>query len=206
MKYYQLQDDDYLDVIIGYDNISFYVYNYTLSIWEISNRKFQNFIEISEEKALGIIKQNNNMFDDQLKKAKEIAEQAHFNQFDRCGKPYIEHIYTVVNGVKDKEAKIVAYLHDVIEDTNITSEELTQKGIGKRMVSSVQRLTRSEATIEESKYIEYIKTIKIDPVAKEVKISDLHHNMDMKRTLNPTDNDYKRLEKYKKALSFLLEE
>lgn len=203
MIYYRLQDQGYTDVIIKYDYNSFYIYNYTLNEWQVSEQGFHNYIEIDETEALNQIKENNEVLDRNLLIAKEIAEIGHLNQMDKSNKPYIEHIYHVVDGVIDKEAKIVAYLHDVLEETSVNPEELIQKGIMPRLVESVQRLTRTKETAEEEKYFEYLIKIKTDPVAREVKISDLKHNMDPSRIINTSLEDEKRLAKYRKGLELL---
>ncbi|MFC4805522.1 GTP pyrophosphokinase [Filifactor villosus] len=130
-------------------------------------------------------------------KALRIAYRAHRGQKDKAGKPYIFHPIRVSLGVKNREAKIVALLHDVIEDSEITMEELYF--LNDRQKQALLLLTHKE----EEDYFDYIQRIKNDEIARQVKVSDLRHNADLTRLHTVTERDRKRRRKYLKALSML---
>ena len=137
--------------------------------------------------------------DNMLELAVKVATEAHKGQVDKGGKPYIGHPTAVAASVNEPDQKIVAYLHDVIEDTPITAEDLLNMGFSSKIVDSIKLLTKDKSV----PYEEYLKKIRSDSCARAVKIADLKHNMDLRRIPNPTEKDYARLEKYKKALAFL---
>ncbi len=134
-----------------------------------------------------------------LELAIKVATEAHKDQVDKGGKPYIGHPTAVAASVNEPDQKIAAYLHDVIEDTPITADDLLRMGFTPKIVDSIKLLTKDKNV----PYEEYLKNIRSDSVARAVKIADLKHNMDLSRIPNPTEKDYARLEKYKKALAFL---
>lgn len=128
-----------------------------------------------------------------------VASSAHKGQKDKAGKPYIFHPLRVSKGVKSIEGKTVAILHDVIEDTDVTMEDL-------QFLNDDQKIALDLLThIETMDYFEYIDRIKTDPLATEIKLSDLRDNMNLSRLGEVTDSDLKRLEKYKKAYKILTE-
>ena len=132
-------------------------------------------------------------------KALEIAIKAHKGQRDLAGVDYIEHPKAVANLVNSDEEKAVAYLHDVLEDTYITEKDLLQMGIKNNIVLAVKVLTKEK----NEPYTKYIERVKENKLASTVKIADLQHNMNLSRIANPSKRDYERLEKYKRALTFL---
>ena len=137
-----------------------------------------------------------------LESAIATAAKAHEGQTDKAGKPYILHPLRVMLNVKGGiPEKCTAVLHDVIEDTDITSDTLLKLGFSKEVVDAVVLLTRSK----DEDYMEYVKRLKANPIARAVKLADLADNMDMSRIPNPTEKDFARLEKYKKAKSLLLD-
>lgn len=139
---------------------------------------------------------------DLLKKAYDIAYKAHLGQYDKSGKEYINHPVTVASFCETEEEKIVALLHDVIEDTEVKIEEL-EIYFNENIISALKLLTHDP----NEDYFSYLAKIKNNPLAKKVKLADLKHNMDMSRFDNPTQRDFDRLEyKYKPALKFLLGE
>ena len=136
-----------------------------------------------------------------LESAIATAAKAHAGQTDKAGKPYILHPLRVMLNVKGCiPEQCAAVLHDVIEDTDITAEALLELGFSKEVVDAVVLLTRSK----DEDYMEYVKRLKANPIARAVKLADLADNMDMSRIPNPTEKDLARLEKYKKAKSLLL--
>ena len=129
-----------------------------------------------------------------LKKAEDIATKAHKGQFDRCGVEYINHPRTVASYVDNPKEKIVAWLHDTIEDTDITEADL-RPVFGDEITDAVVALTKTEG----EDYFDYISRVIKNPLSARVKIADLTHNMKPDRIPHPTEEDQKRMEKYKKA-------
>lgn len=134
--------------------------------------------------------------------AQKIAGEAHCGQVDKGGKPYICHPLAVAASLEKTEHKIVGLLHDVLEDTTVTAEDLKQYGFPDEIIHSVQVMTKQPGM----PYPDYLALVKGDACARCVKIADIRHNMEISRIANPTEKDYLRLEKYKQALIFLLGE
>ena len=139
-------------------------------------------------------------YNEQFQIALELAVEKHKNQTDKAGNPYILHPLHVMENVNSKEGKIVAILHDIIEDTDITEDYLFKIGLSKRIVDAVVALTRSE----DMDYQEYIKNLSSNPLAKEVKLADLEHNMDLKRLPTLEEKDLERKRKYQIAYHYLI--
>ena len=132
------------------------------------------------------------------RKAMVIAYEAHKNQVDKSGVPYIYHPIHVAEQMDTENECIIALLHDVVEDTNVTFKQL-EEVFSKEIIDILKLLTR-KGNIE---YDEYIKRIKNNSIACKVKIADLTHNLDKTRLDFVTEVDVKRNEKYKKALQIL---
>ena len=132
------------------------------------------------------------------RKAMIIAYEAHKNQVDKSGVPYIYHPIHVAEQMDTENECIIALLQDVVEDTNVTFKQL-EEVFSKEIIDILKLLTREE-NIE---YDEYIKRIKNNSIACKVKIADLTHNLDKTRLDFVTEVDVKRNEKYKKALQIL---
>jgi len=138
----------------------------------------------------------------QLQQAIQLAKKYHEGQVDKAGKPYFLHPQTVASLVDDLDAKIVAYMHDLIEDTPVTKEFLLECGFDEYIVDAVEMLTHKDKTDD---YFDYVRGVAKNPLAKKVKIADLTTNSDLSRLDNPTKTDFERAEKYKKALQILQE-
>lgn len=136
------------------------------------------------------------------RKAIMVAYKAHEGQMDRAGLPYILHPIHVAEQMKDEDTCVVALLHDVIEDTDITLEDLREYGFTEAQLEGVRIMTHEEGV----EYFDYIRTVKTNPLALAVKLEDLKHNSDETRIIDMTDKDIKRLEKYKKALKILTDQ
>ncbi len=134
-----------------------------------------------------------------LELALSIATKAHRGQFDKVGIDYIEHPIFVASQVDSEEEKAVALLHDVIEDSSVTAEELLNAGLPETVVTAVQILSKKKG----QDYQTYLKTVKSNPLARAVKLADLKHNSDLSRLETITDKDLEGLEKYKKAIDYL---
>lgn len=132
-------------------------------------------------------------------RAVKLAEEKHSGQLDKGGQPYIGHPKRAAEQVEDYELKTIAMLHDIIEDTDITAKELLEMGFSKDVVNAVVILTKPE----DMDYFDYIARIKTNEKAVKVKLADLADNMRIDRIQNPMEKDFKRLEKYKKAMEFL---
>lgn len=134
-----------------------------------------------------------------LELALSIATEAHKGQFDKAGVDYIEHPIYVASQVDTEEEKAVALLHDVIEDSPFTAEELLQAGLLETVATAVQILSKKKG----QDYQTYLENVKSNPLARVVKLADLKHNSDLSRLETITDKDLERLEKYKKAIDYL---
>ena len=131
-----------------------------------------------------------------------IAKDAHKGQVDKAGMNYIQHPLFVASLVEGELAKTVALLHDVVEDSDWTLEDLRKEGLPEEVVQAVAILTKKR----NENYEEYILRVKQNPLARQVKLADLQHNSDLSRLANVTDRDRKRVAKYQKAIAFLSEE
>ena len=142
------------------------------------------------------------LYTELTKKAIILAFEAHINQKDKSGLPYIFHPWEVANQLNDEICVCVALLHDIIEDTNITYEDLRKEGFCEDVIEGIKGVTKRE----NEDYFDFVKRAKENKVSRLVKIADLRHNMDISRIKNPTDKDCERIEnKYKPAYKFLTE-
>lgn len=130
-----------------------------------------------------------------------MASIKHYGQKDKANKPYFFHLLYVMNNLDDLNAKIVGVLHDILEDTDITINDLFKYGFSEDIVIAVEILTKSK----NQKYMDYIENIKKNYIATKVKLIDLKHNMDLTRLSEISDNDLKRTIKYIKAYKYLME-
>jgi len=131
-----------------------------------------------------------------LKRAIEIATEAHQGQLDKAGRDYIGHPLRVMEMGKTEEEKIVGVLHDVIEDTDWTFEKLAEEGFSDEVIAALRCVTKIS---ENENYDDFIDRVKKNPLAAAVKINDLTDNMDIRRLPYLSDKDVKRLKKYLKA-------
>ncbi len=139
---------------------------------------------------------------EQLQLANKIAKQAHAGQTDKAGVDYYSgHVSAVIAGSPEGYPKVVAALHDVIEDTDVTLDDLCRYGFDDEVVEAVQLLTHDSR----EPYMAYVLRVKQNPVAATVKMSDLRNNMDISRLPAVNDKDIRRLEKYRKAYALLSE-
>jgi len=138
-----------------------------------------------------------------LGRAIEIAVTAHAGQVDKGGKPYILHPLWVMNKVRHlgEDYMIVAVLHDVIEDSDWTYEQLVKEGFNQNVMYALYALTHTK----EMDYDLYIKNISLCSIAKAVKLRDLEHNTKITRLKGLRKKDFDRLEKYHRAYTYLLD-
>ena len=136
------------------------------------------------------------------KKAMLIAFNAHKEQFDKSGVPYIYHPIHLAEQMDDEVSTCAALLHDVVEDTDMTFDDLTREGFPKSVTDALRLLTHDNDT----PYMDYVRAIKQNPIAKKVKLEDLRHNSDLSRIENPDDYALRRNEKYLHAIAILCDD
>lgn len=130
-----------------------------------------------------------------LEKAVKLAEDGHAGQMDKGGLPYIGHPIRVMEKCTTLESKIVAVMHDLLEDTSVTKEDLEAAGFPDEIIEAVVCITKKKG----EEYMSYIERVAQNDLAAQVKLADLADNMRMERIPNPTEKDFKRQEKYKRA-------
>lgn len=131
-----------------------------------------------------------------LEEALRICVEAHRGQVDRAGAPYSLHPLRMMFRMQTESEKIVALLHDVVEDTDWTLDALREAGFPDDVVTAVDALTRREG---EESYEEFVRRAGADPIARRVKVADLEDNMDVRRTGMATDDDVARFRRYYRA-------
>lgn len=137
-----------------------------------------------------------------LERAIAIAAEAHADQVDKGGEPYILHPLRVMMAVKEPADRIVAVLHDVIEDSAWGINELfVVEGFSEEVCDAVWALTRQPRETYEA----FIQRLSTNPIARRVKLADLDDNSDMSRIQNPTQKDWDRARKYARAITTLLQ-
>lgn len=134
-----------------------------------------------------------------LEKAISIAARAHEGQVDKGGAPYILHPLKVMLRLAHDEERIVAVLHDVVEDTATTLADLRDEGFSDAVLGAIDALTKREGET----YQVFIERAARDPIARRVKLADLAENSDLSRISEPNQKDLDRIEKYRKATDYL---
>ena len=135
-----------------------------------------------------------------LERAIEIAQEAHKGVKDKGGHDYINHPIRVMHAMSNDQEKIVAILHDVVEDSDWTFERLKEEGFEDSVIESLRCITKYS---EEEDYQEFIKRAATNKIATKVKMADIEDNLDLSRLGTLTEKDLTRIEKYKKALKHL---
>ena len=128
--------------------------------------------------------------------------EAHKEQRDKSGLPYVFHPFHLAEQMEDETTTVVALLHDVVEDTDYTLDDLRRMGFSEEACKAIDLMTHREGV----PYMDYVRRIKTNPVAVKVKLADLRHNSDMSRMEEPTERDLQRAEKYREAMRLLLDE
>lgn len=131
-----------------------------------------------------------------LEKAILIAATAHQGQVDKAGAPYILHPLRVMFSCKTQEEQICGVLHDVIEDTYMTLDDLRKEGFSETIINAIDALTKRSGET----YEEFINRILLSPIACQVKLADLRDNMDLTRLSQANKADYARVKKYQSAM------
>lgn len=136
---------------------------------------------------------------EELNKAYEIASMAHKNQKDKGGIEYINHPVAVSTLVGSLEEKIVALLHDVVEDTRVTLEELKSFGFNDNVIAAIDAISKKAGESTD----DYMNRVKNNKLACSVKKADLLHNMDISRLKVVNKKDLERLDKYQYIYNYL---
>ena len=134
-----------------------------------------------------------------LEKAIALAATQHAGQLDKGGQPYILHPLRLMLQFSNPTLQIIAVLHDILEDTSTTAEDLEALGFSAEIIKSIQALTKQTG---ESR-LEAAKRTTLNPLATQVKYVDVLDNMNLSRINNPTARDFARLEEYKEVLEIL---
>lgn len=139
------------------------------------------------------------IYTNNTKKAMKLCFDAHKNQVDKSGMPYVFHPFHVAEQMKDEVTTIVALLHDVVEDTDYTLDDIAAMGLGQDVVEALTLMTHDKNV----PYLDYVAKIKDNPVARAVKLADLAHNSDPTRLDVIDEKAKERLDKYQKAIAIL---
>ncbi|MFM6957811.1 MAG: guanosine-3',5'-bis(diphosphate) 3'-pyrophosphohydrolase [Acinetobacter sp.] len=135
-----------------------------------------------------------------LEQAIALAAQQHAGQVDKANAPYILHPLRVMLNVPTIEHKIVAVLHDVLEDTETSTEDLRKLGFQQQIIDAILALTKKAG---ESRLQAAQRTVQ-NPIARVVKLADIADNMDLSRIQSPTIKDFERLKEYQKVRDILI--
>ena len=133
------------------------------------------------------------------KEAMKLCYDAHKDQVDKSGLPYVFHPIHLPEQMEDEETTIVSLLHDVVEDSNYTFKDLEVMGFSARILAALKLLTHEKGV----SYMEYIAKIKEDPIARIIKLADLAHNSDLSRLDEVDEKAIRRATKYAKAIQLL---
>ena len=139
------------------------------------------------------------IYTDNTKKSMKLCFKAHKDQVDKSGMPYVFHPFHVAEQMTDEVTTIVALLHDVVEDTDYTLEDIAAEGFGEDILKAVALMTHED----DVPYLDYVAKLKDNPIARAVKLADLAHNSDLSRIGEIDEETKQRLEKYKKAKAIL---
>lgn len=141
------------------------------------------------------------IYTDLTKKALKLCFEAHKDQIDKSGMPYVFHPFHLAEQMTDEKTTIIALLHDVVEDTETTFETFAKEGFSEEIIDALKFLTHEKNV----PYMDYIANIKKNSLATKVKLADLKHNSDLSRLTVIDEKALKRKEKYEKAIKFLEE-
>ena len=129
------------------------------------------------------------------KKALCLCFEAHKEQKDKSGLPYVFHPFHLAEQMVTEETTVVALLHDVVEDTGYSLADLEDMGFSKSVLDALALLTHDPSV----DYMDYVRAIKANPIARTVKLADLRHNSDLTRLDTVDEKALARVEKYQKA-------
>ena len=136
------------------------------------------------------------------KKAMKLCFLAHKDQTDKSGLPYVFHPFHVAEQMPDEDTVVTALLHDVIEDTPYTLDDLRAMGFGEAVLEALSLMTHEKS----EPYMDYVARLRDNPIARTVKLADLRHNSDLSRLDVIDEKARERAEKYKRAILLLSEQ
>lgn len=139
------------------------------------------------------------IYTDKTKLAIKVMWESHKSKVDKSGMPYVFHPWHVAEGMTNETETVVALLHDVVEDTDMSFDDIKRLGFDDNVIEALKLLTHDKSV----SYEDYIKKIGSNPIATKVKVADLMHNLDDSRLNSLTFKDLNRLEKYRKSLEYL---
>ena len=139
------------------------------------------------------------LYTEKTKAAMKLSFEAHKDQLDKSGLPYVYHPLLVAEQVRTEDEICVALLHDVMEDSDFTADDIRTAGMDERIVEALLLMTHDAS----DDYMEYVTQLAGNPLARKVKMADLRHNMDITRLDSVTEADEQRREKYAKAYALL---
>ena len=142
------------------------------------------------------------IYSEMTKKAMKLCFQAHKDQLDKSGMPYVFHPFHLAEQMEDEITTAVALLHDVAEDSGYTLSKLRDVGFPEPVVEAVRMMTHDPAV----PYLEYVAELRSNPITRAVKLADLRHNSDLSRLDFVDEKALARVEKYRKAIRILEEE
>lgn len=134
-----------------------------------------------------------------LERAIAIAATAHAGQVDKGGAPYIFHPLKVMLRMSSLEERIVAVLHDVVEDCGISLDDLRKEGFSEAVLSAIESVTK----VPGESYEDFVERAAQNPIGRVVKLADLEENSDLSRIASPSWEDLERIEKYRRAIGRL---
>jgi (p)ppGpp synthase/HD superfamily hydrolase len=139
------------------------------------------------------------IYTDMTKKALKLCFDIHKEQVDKSGLPYVFHPFHLAEQMETEDTTIVALLHDVVEDSDLTLDDLRQMGFGDTVIAALALLTHDPAV----EYMDYVRAVKDNPIARAVKLADLRHNSDLTRLDTVDEKALARREKYLQAMTLL---
>ena len=139
------------------------------------------------------------IYTDLTKKALKLCFEAHKDQVDKSGMPYVFHPFHIAEQMETEETVTAALLHDVVEDTGYTLDDLKNMGFPESVTNALSLLTHEDGV----PYMEYVAKLKSDPIAKAVKLADLKHNSDLSRLDSIDEKARSRAAKYTEAIKLL---
>lgn len=141
------------------------------------------------------------IYTSETKKALKLSFEAHKNQVDKSGMPYVYHPFHLAEQMTDENTTVVALLHDVIEDTDYTISDLKTMGFSSNVIEAIKIMTHEDNV----PYMEYVKAIRENEIARAVKLADLKHNSDLTRLDVIDEKALARKSKYEEAIRLLEE-
>jgi (p)ppGpp synthase/HD superfamily hydrolase len=135
-----------------------------------------------------------------LERAIAISAEAHAGQIDKAGAPYVLHPLRMMLSMSSIDERIGAILHDVCEDCpGWTLDRLRREGFSDLIVDALQSVTKRDG----EDYVDFVRRAAANPIGRRVKLADLHDNSDLSRIAVPSERDFRRIEKYRRAIDLI---